>query len=305
MWRLPCLISIESTMKWLPQHVDRSMWKTFLCQVTTPMTRPSREFTRSRTIWDQPPAWQPKSRTTAFLVGFGSLHSAICWGWFYFWKLNGFCEFATKKTRKSSQVLLSYEILSLFFDIFSLLGFPPFTAARWALWEWRIARRVVSAWTRPATCGIAVALFMRKNIMFNTKDHRSSNIMIDPQLLSFGTFDQKADLPLPRSSSPKKMEERSKSLNASLSPGFTCTGAREHVAPSDPSLVAGSIVGYDLSRLDIATPTKLWKESTNQPINRVSTFEEAKWTPSFPPLLPLQMLDICITSSALKCLFCR
>ena len=47
--------------------------------------------------------------------------------------------------------------------------------------------------------------------MFNTKDHRSSNIMIDPQLLSFGTFDQKADLPLPRSSSPKKMEERSKS----------------------------------------------------------------------------------------------
>ena len=115
MWRLPCLISIESTMKWLPQHVDRSMWKTILCQVTTPMTRPSREFTRSRTIWDQPPAWQPKSRTTAFLVGFGSLHSAICWGWFYFWKLNGFCEFATKKTHKSSQVLLSYEILSLFF----------------------------------------------------------------------------------------------------------------------------------------------------------------------------------------------
>ena len=218
MWRLPCLISIE----WINHEMTSSarrpipvtMWKTFLCQVTTPMTRPSREFTRSRTIWDQPPAWQPKSRTTAFLVGFGSLHSAICWGWFYFWKLNGFCEFATKKTRKSSQVLLSYEILSFFFDIFSLLGFPPFTAARWALWEWRIARRVVSAWTRPATCGIAVALFVRKNILFNTKNHRSSNIMIDPQVLSIGTFDQKADLPLPRSSSPKKMEERSKSLNA-------------------------------------------------------------------------------------------
>jgi len=100
-------------MKWLPQHVDRSMWKTFLCQVTTPMTRPSREFTRSRTIWDQPPAWQPKSRTTAFLVGFGSLHSAIC-----FWKLNGFCEFATKKnSQEFSSPLVLWNFVAFFWHL--------------------------------------------------------------------------------------------------------------------------------------------------------------------------------------------
>ena len=35
--------------------------------VATPMTSPSR-LTRSRTIWDQPPAWQPRSMTTDLLA---------------------------------------------------------------------------------------------------------------------------------------------------------------------------------------------------------------------------------------------
>lgn len=207
MWRLPCRISIESTMKWLPQHVEcerlfcvKSPRRWPDLHESSPV--PGRSGTSRQRGSPNPgprPSWLDLDRFTRQFASGSSM------------------DFANLPQKKLARVLKSscpIKFCRFFFDIFSLLGFPPFTAARWALWEWRIARRVVSAWTRPATCDIAVALFMRKNIMFNTKNHRSSNIMIDPQLLSIGTFDQKADLPLPRSSSPKKMEERSKSLNA-------------------------------------------------------------------------------------------
>ena len=194
-------------MKWLPQHVDRSLWQCerLFC-VKSPRRWPDlhesspvpgRSGTSRQRGSPNPgprPSWLDLDRFTRRFAGddFTSGNSM---------------DFANLPQKKLARVLKSscpMKFCRFFFDIFSLLGFPPFTAARWALWEWRIARRVVSAWTRPATCGIAVALFVRKNILFNTKNHRSSNIMIDPQVLSIGTFDQKADLPPSSFFLPKK-----------------------------------------------------------------------------------------------------
>lgn len=52
---------------WMSLHQHDITWPA--SWVATPMTSPSRAFTRSRTIWDQPPAWQPRSITTDLLRG--------------------------------------------------------------------------------------------------------------------------------------------------------------------------------------------------------------------------------------------